>query len=240
MTPTSWTRGRPPRSPRRSPRAGRRTTTCSGGCSRWICGRRRTTSSGPGCSTRCSSAHLEHDSIPWTNAAISGFVLDPDRKKMSKSKGNVVLPTEIARAALRRRRPVLGRECAARVRRGDRRAADQGRPASCDQDPQRIAVRAGLRRRAGGGRPTPLDRAMLASLRGVRARGDRGLRGLRARARARPARAVLLGVHRRLPRVGEAARLRGPRARGRRRARSPRCGRRSTCCCAGSRRSCRT
>jgi valyl-tRNA synthetase len=111
-------------------------------------------------------AHLEHGSLPWTHAAISGFVLDPDRKKMSKSKGNVVTPTEM----FERHSSDAVRYWAASARLGVDAAFDEQQM----KVGRRLAIkilnasRFALTMEAlPGVVSAPVDLAMLASLRGV-------------------------------------------------------------------------
>jgi valyl-tRNA synthetase len=67
-------------------------------------------------------AELAGGTLPWRHAALSGWILDPDRKKMSKSKGNVVTPMDL----LEQYSPDAVRYWAASGRPGTDTAFDQG------------------------------------------------------------------------------------------------------------------
>jgi valyl-tRNA synthetase len=109
-------------------------------------------------------SHHEHGSLPWSDAALSGWILDPDRKKMSKSVGNVVTPMGL----LEQHGTDAVRYWAANGRLGTDTAFDEGQM----KVGRRLAVKLlnaskfalGFREVAPGSVTEPVDRALLARL----------------------------------------------------------------------------
>jgi valyl-tRNA synthetase len=123
-------------------------------------------------------AELEHGVAPWANAAISGFIVDPDRKKMSKSKGNVVTPAGL----LEQHGSDAVRYWAASSRLGVDAAFDVQNPTQVKIG-RRLAIKVlnaakfilGFDGRADAPVTVPVDRSMLAELADVVAGATRAL-----------------------------------------------------------------
>ena len=185
-------------------------------------------------------SHLDHDALPWSDAAISGWVLDPDRKKMSKSKGNVVTPMHLLEeygADAVRYWAASGRPG---HRHGLRPAADEGRAAPGGEAAERLQVRARATCRPQGETLTdPLDRAMVARLADVVEGATSSFEEYDYARALERTEALLLVVLRLLPRARQGPPLRpraGCRRVGQPRAAQSRCRSSSGC----SRRSCRS
>ena len=137
-------------------------------------------------------AWMHEGEIPWYHVILSGWILDPDRKKMSKSKGNVVTPDDL----LVEWSSDAVRYWAARARLGTDTAFDPGvfkvGKRLVDQDLQRQPFCPHAARRAVGGGDAgaenitePLDLALVERLRTVIEQATRRSRPSTTRPRCR-------------------------------------------------------
>ncbi|CAM2943729.1 valine--tRNA ligase [Actinomyces slackii] len=125
-------------------------------------------------------ANLEFGALPWANAGISGWILDPDRKKMSKSKGNVVTPMSLLErfgadavrywaasarlgmdAAFEESQIKIGRRLAIKILNASKFALSMGIPWDADEQTRAAAPAPSLDAAAVS---EPIDRAVLAAL----------------------------------------------------------------------------
>ena len=162
-------------------------------------------------------SQFEFNSLPWKHAAISGWVLDPDRKKMSKSKGNVVTPM----ALLEEHGSDGVRYWAASGRSGTDTAFDPGQM----KVGRRLAIKLLNASRFVLAKPepngpvtAPVDRGLLTMLARIVRESTTDLEAVQLHACPRAQRDVLLVFLRRLSRAREGTPVRrSRRARSRRR-----------------------
>ena len=125
-------------------------------------------------------ADLEFGALPWAHAGISGWILDPDHKKMSKSKGNVVTPMDLLEkygsdavrywavsarlgldATFDEAQIKVGRRLAIKVLNASKFALSMGLPFNADEAALAAAPPPSLE---AGAVTEPIDRAVLAAL----------------------------------------------------------------------------